>query len=140
MQALFYLIEGVDVPLFLLGDSAYPLLTWLKKPYPEGGAVTPQQLNFNHRLSQSRMTVECAFGCLKGRRRCLLKENEAHITFVSCIVSACCVLHNFCEVQKEEFVEGERVAEEEGPVHDEQGHAQQQYDVRNALCRNFATI
>lgn len=34
--------EGADMALFLLGDSAYPLLTWLMKPYPEGGAVTPQ--------------------------------------------------------------------------------------------------
>lgn len=90
------------------------------------------------------MKVERAFRCLKGRWRCLLKENEAHITFVSRIVSACCMLHNFCEVQKEEFLEEEkvaeeeRVAEEEGPVHD-QGHAQQQH-IRNALCSYFATI
>lgn len=64
------------------------------------------------------MTVERAFGCLKGRWRCLLKENETHITFVSRIVSACCVLHNFCEIQ-EEFLQGETVAEEEGSVHGE---------------------
>ncbi|XP_065119815.2 uncharacterized protein [Paramisgurnus dabryanus] len=132
--------EGVDVPLFLLGDSAYPLLTWLMKAYPEGGAVTQEQLNFNYRLSQARMTVERAFGCLKGRWRCLLKENDAHITFISRIVSACCVLHNFCEVQKEEFLEGETVAEEEGPVPDEQGPAQQQHDIRDALCSYFATM
>ena len=61
------IFEGVDVPLCLLDDSAYPLLAWLMKPYPEGGGITPQQLNFNHRLSQACMTVEQAFGHLKGR-------------------------------------------------------------------------
>lgn len=75
------MFEGIDVPLFFGGggDSAYPLLTWLMKPYPEGGGVTPQQLNFNHRLSQACMTVERAFGRLKGCWHCLLKESEAHI-------------------------------------------------------------
>lgn len=39
---------------------------------------------------------------------------------------ACCVLHNFCQVQEEEFLEGERVVEgerageKEGPAHDEE--------------------
>lgn len=54
--------EGIDVLLFLIGGSAYTLLTWLMKSY----ASTPQQLNFNHRLCQACMTVKRAFGCLKG--------------------------------------------------------------------------
>jgi len=56
------------------------------------------------------------------------------------IVSACCVLHNFYEIQKEKFLEGETAAEEEGSVHDDLGHAQQQHDIRNALCSYFTTM
>ncbi|KAG9273582.1 protein ANTAGONIST OF LIKE HETEROCHROMATIN PROTEIN 1-like, partial [Astyanax mexicanus] len=82
----------------ILGDTAYPLLPWLMKPFPEFRGATAAQLNFNHRLSQARMTVGRSFGRLKGRWRCLLKQNESHITLVSRIISACCVLHNFCEV------------------------------------------
>ena len=35
-------------PFFLLGDAAFPLRTWLQKPYPQRG-LTPQQRNFNGR-------------------------------------------------------------------------------------------
>ncbi|XP_055041197.1 uncharacterized protein [Misgurnus anguillicaudatus] len=134
--------EGVDVPLLLLGDSAYPLLTWLMKPYPEGPGVTPQQLNFNHRLSQTRMTVERAFGHLKGRWRCLLKVNETHITFISRIVSACCVLHNYCVENNDEYIEQYcETAVEDREVHLPEHHGpMQQINIRNALCRYFSTM
>ena len=36
-------ISNVNVPLFLLGDSAYPLQTWLMKPFPEASATTQQK-------------------------------------------------------------------------------------------------
>ena len=40
------LIEGVEVPLVMLGDPAYPLLNWLMKAYPDTGSLTTQQKTF----------------------------------------------------------------------------------------------
>ncbi len=51
------------------------------------------------------MVVENAFGCLKGRWRCLLKRNDAATKDVPTIISACCVLRNICEIHKEQFDE-----------------------------------
>ncbi|XP_029968422.1 protein ANTAGONIST OF LIKE HETEROCHROMATIN PROTEIN 1-like [Salarias fasciatus] len=136
--------EGVDVPVLLLGDSAYPLSTWLMKPYQEGPGVTPDQLNFNSKLSSCRMAVERAYGRLKGRFRCLLKLNETHITFISQIVSACCVLHNFCEVHNEEYMDREveeaEGGDEEGQQQGPQQHHHQQHIIRDALCRYFTAL
>ena len=61
--------------------------------------------NFNYSLSRARTVVENAFGCLKSRWRCLLKRNDAATEDVPTIISACCVLHNICEVHKEQFDE-----------------------------------
>ena len=63
----------IQVPLCILGDPAYPALTWLMKAYPEQQNMTVRQINYNYRLSRARMVVENAFGRLKGRWRCLLK-------------------------------------------------------------------
>ena len=56
-----------------------------------------KQRNFNFRLSKARITVEHAFGRLKGRWRCLLKHMDYHIDSVPRVVAACVVLHNICE-------------------------------------------
>lgn len=71
------LIHGVNVPLLIVADHAYPLLPWLMKPCVEHGNVSAAAKNFNYRLSRARMVVENAFGRLKGRWRCLLKRNDA---------------------------------------------------------------
>ena len=36
-------IGGVNVPLIILGDPAYPLLPWLIKPYIENSSSTPEE-------------------------------------------------------------------------------------------------
>ncbi|KAM9424168.1 uncharacterized protein KZ484_010982 isoform 2-T2 [Pholidichthys leucotaenia] len=130
--------EGVDVPLVILGDAAYPLLSWLMKPFPEGSGATWEQTQFNHRLSQARVTVKRAFGRLKGRWRCLLKKCNAHISLVSHIIAACCVLHNFCEVHNEEWEDDEPAEDEDGLLEPENHHqANSGGHIRNALCAYF---
>ena len=86
------------MPLVILGDSAYPLLQWLMKPYLENSATTPQEHNFNYRHSRARMVVENSFARLKGRWRCLLKRIDFHISNVPNVVASCVVLHNICEI------------------------------------------
>ncbi|CAH1263518.1 uncharacterized protein [Branchiostoma lanceolatum] len=98
-------INGVAVPAVLLGDAAYPHLPWLMKPYPDNGALGRDRFKFNYRHSRARMTVECAFGLLKGRWRCLTKRLDVSLDNVPTIVGACCVLHNICEVHKDEDLE-----------------------------------
>lgn len=96
-------VHGTDIPLFLIGDSAYPLNNWLIKPFVHNSPLTPAQQSFNYHLSRSRMVVELAFGRLKGRWRRLCKRNDMYIDNVPCITTACCILHNVCERHNDTF-------------------------------------
>ena len=89
-------VAGVEIPPYLIGDAAYPLKTWLIKPFPDRG-LSSNKRTFNYRLSRARMVVENAFGRLKGRWRRLLKRNDMSLKNVPVIISACCVLHHLCE-------------------------------------------
>ena len=85
----------VDIYPTLIGDSAFPFLPWLMKPY--GSAVlTEMQRYFNYRLSRARMVVEGAFGQLKGRWRILQRKNESKVSTVRIMSLACIILHNIC--------------------------------------------
>jgi hypothetical protein len=86
--------KTVIYPL-LLGDSAFPLQTWMMKPYTNAVLATKQS-NFNYRLSRARMVTEGAFGQMKGRWRVLLRKMESEADQVKTTALACIVLHNIC--------------------------------------------
>ena len=54
-------IAGTNIPLFIIGDSAYSLSFWLMKPYPESTS-DPARKTYNYRISCARIVVENAFG------------------------------------------------------------------------------
>jgi hypothetical protein len=49
------------------------------------------------------MVIKNAFGRLKGRWRYLLKRNDIAMEDIPTIINACCILHNICEVHRDEF-------------------------------------
>lgn len=96
-------INGINVPLFLIGDSAYPLQTWLMKPFPQSGVLTSEMRQYNYRICRARIVVENAYGRLKARWRRLMKRNDMHVNHIPNIIAAACILHNLCEVHGEHF-------------------------------------
>ena len=56
-------------------------------------------------MSSARVTVERAFGILKARWRCLLKRLDNRIENVTAVVITCCVLHNICQMRKDEYID-----------------------------------
>lgn len=97
--------QEMSIPIFLVGDSAYPLSTWLMKPFAHNSNLTPSQRSFNFHLSRARIVVENSFGRLKARWRRLMKRNDMNVDNVPCVVTACCILHNMCEVHGDTFNE-----------------------------------
>ena len=60
-------INRVTVRPLLIGDSAYPLLTWLVGPYPQSRNLSREHCKFNKILNKTRVIVERAYGKLKSR-------------------------------------------------------------------------
>uniref|UniRef100_A0A8C1LIX0 DDE Tnp4 domain-containing protein n=1 Tax=Cyprinus carpio TaxID=7962 RepID=A0A8C1LIX0_CYPCA len=97
-------IQGVNIPVLIVADSAYSLTSNIMKPFPEGTVRGPRAA-YNASLSHARIQVEHTFGHLKGRWRCIMKRNDCQTQNVKYVVSACVVLHNFCEMHKVAYQE-----------------------------------
>ncbi|GAB6018425.1 hypothetical protein CHUAL_013978 [Chamberlinius hualienensis] len=99
-------IDDVSVPLFISGNSSFPLMKTLMKPYSDKLKFDEMKRQFNCRINRCLETVECAFDHLISRFRCLSRSIE----FVSCrndaqdVVYACCTLHNLCK-KKDDRIE-----------------------------------
>uniref|UniRef100_K7G002 DDE Tnp4 domain-containing protein n=1 Tax=Pelodiscus sinensis TaxID=13735 RepID=K7G002_PELSI len=95
-------VRDVPMPICVIGDVAYPLLTWLMRPYM--GRPDQNRARFNDRLNRACNQVELAFGRLKVRFWCLLTCLEMGERNATEVVVVCCVLHNIVERSREVFL------------------------------------
>ena len=73
------------------------------KPFAHNTSLTIQQKNYNYALYRACTVVESGFGRLKARWHRLLKRIDMDVDKVPNIITACCILHNLCEINREHF-------------------------------------
>ncbi|KAJ6814874.1 putative nuclease HARBI1 [Iris pallida] len=93
---------GMMKGAWVVGGPGYPLTDWLLVPYAHRN-LTWTQHAFNEKVGEVRRTAREAFARLKGRWGCLQKRTEMKLQDLPVVLGACCVLHNICEVGKEEM-------------------------------------
>ncbi|KAJ8969667.1 hypothetical protein NQ317_014739 [Molorchus minor] len=83
---------------FLLGDSGYPLRTWLMTPLEYQPDPNSPHHIYNVIHKRVRTIIEHCNGLFKARFPCCLKDRVLHYTpEKACrIINACVVLHNLC--------------------------------------------
>ena len=94
------------LPYVILGDQGYPLKKYLMRPYATGNEPVPREIQiYNYRHSRARRTLECAFGILVSKWRCLKTELQVEPERVDKLVVTVCLLHNIL-LDKEGIDEG----------------------------------
>ncbi|XP_050337797.1 putative nuclease HARBI1 [Bactrocera neohumeralis] len=92
-------ISGVNVPVFIIGDSSFRFSKQLMKPYPFSVNQNNGEKVFNYALSKTRRVVENAFGHLKARFRRIGKGIDNSVRNANSIIRACCTRRqNPCDI------------------------------------------
>jgi hypothetical protein len=137
-------IEGKNVKPYIVGDSAYPLMSFLLKAFNNRSTGSPAQKLFDKQLRKSRVKIENTFGILKNRWQ-ILKNANVTLDQVPKVAVACCVLHNICQRAGEPGDYNDVLDEHPNnlnqehlaPINSEFASKQIGKDVRSALLRDL---
>ncbi|KAB0802472.1 hypothetical protein PPYR_04658 [Photinus pyralis] len=83
-----------DAPHVIVGDEAFPLKSYLMRPYP-GHDLDLQKRILNYRLCRVRRIVENTFGILCQKFRIYNRRLQSKPENVDNIILSTCILHNF---------------------------------------------
>ena len=95
---------ALPFPPYLVADRGYPLLSWCITPFkmgPMGLPLSREEAWFNRKHSSTRMSVERAFGILKGRFKEIGTKSALKLDFMPTVIHTCCVLHNILLASKD---------------------------------------
>lgn len=79
----------------IVGDDAFPLKTYLMKPYPRRFQQMEREKIYNYRLCRARRVVENTFGILASRFRVFRKPILLAPQTTVKLIKASCALHNW---------------------------------------------
>jgi len=105
-------LPGRDIPFpyIFVGDEAFPLCTYLMRPYSckIRGDLTKNMRIFNYRLSRCRRTIENAFGILTTCWQILQKPLCMSVENCEMVFKSLVCLHNFIMTAEEKLLVHER--------------------------------
>lgn len=139
-------ISNVDIPIVILGDSAFKFSDMIMKPYPFHVDQDASEKNFNYSLSKCRRVVENAFGHVKARFRRVGKGIDNHLKNTNKIILTCCALHNFLNEENDtinaSWLEIQKNTDSSRPQPETSTHSYsfntRAAEIRNALAEHFS--
>jgi hypothetical protein len=131
--------SSLNIPsnAYILGDAGYPCQNWLLTPYRDNGRLAQIQTYYNTKHSQTRISVEQAFGKLKSRFRCLINPIATSLEVVNLIVTASCILHNICEERHEDLLDDNEYFNDQNNFQTLSNNGNT-YEVTNSIRDNLA--
>ena len=93
-------LRNINIQPYLIGDTAHPSMPYMLKNYKPANPAMVDKMRFDSAVNDGMVVIEQVFGSLKYRWR-ILKAFNMSVEKVVVVILACCVLHNYCEMQHE---------------------------------------